>query len=70
MYGCSTGRIPIQVSRITTLTKDQKIRAFRGYTEVLFILALKVRGIKYKITTDKARAIIPPSLLGTERRMA
>ena len=69
MYGSSTGRAPIHVSRTTVFVIVQNSTLLIGQKCVPRVFDLFV-GIINKIAIDMARAITPPSLFGTDRRIA
>ena len=69
MYGSSTGRAQIHVSKITVFVIDQNSTWLIGQNRVSRNFDLFV-GIMNKIAIDIARAITPPSLFGIDRRIA
>jgi hypothetical protein len=69
MYGSSTGRAPIHVNRITVFVIVQNNTWLIGCNYVPRNFDVFV-GIMNKIAIDMTRAITPPSLFGTDRRIA
>ena len=69
MNGISTGRVPIQVKRITRFKVAHKIILEAG-RKCLVLDELVDRGRERRIRIDITRAITPPSLFGIDRRIA
>ena len=69
MYGSSTGRVPIHVSRIAAYVIVQNSTWLIGWNCVPQNFDFFV-GIMNKIAIDMARAITPPSLFVIDRRNA
>ena len=68
MYGDSTGFIPSQVKKMKTIRNGQKLR-WMGLVLFNWLSGLiKISGISIRI--DITKAITPPNLLGTERKIA
>lgn len=70
MNGSSTGRAPIHVRIIQSITRHQNIIWLIGQNLRDDASALLVKGRMNRIKIASARAITPPSLLGIDRRMA
>lgn len=71
MKGSSAGQLPNQVRSRKVLTSDQNMNCFTGHQvqpTILFLFSVMGRVANTRIAINKATT--PPSLLGTERRIA
>lgn len=70
MKGGSTGFAPIQVRIVITIKIVHKINLLIGRNILEDEDGEDKNGIMYRIAIENIKAITPPSLLGTERRIA
>lgn len=70
MNGYSTGMPPIQVRMATVAINVQKTSWEIGRKVMLCCLDMCRKGTSISTKIEAARAITPPSLLGTERKIA
>ena len=70
MKGCSTGCPPIHVSVSRSATSPQNKNWLRGRNIMLCCLAVWSIGMNARIRTESNRAKTPPSLLGTDCKIA
>lgn len=70
MYGASTGRAPIQVSKRTLTINHQNRALFHGLKELERRAGRGSPESTKRITTLNKSAITPPSLLGIDRKIA
>lgn len=70
VYGGSTGIPPIQVRMITSAIKVQNRNWLKGRKVRLRCFDMCRRGTAMRTRIDASRARTPPSLFGTDRRMA
>lgn len=67
--GVSTGLVAVHVIMIKVASSVQNINCDSGRKVIDRILEVWVNGIVIRIETERIRAIVPPSLLGIDRRM-
>lgn len=71
MNGTSAGQAPNQVRRLKTATKLQKTKRNTGENIYPQKISFELFTEKRKSTqTEQSKATTPPSLLGTERKIA
>lgn len=68
MKGVSTGHAPNHANIINDIINSQKISLL--ILKFLFDLFLRLNGRQYRIIIENNKAITPPSLLGTLRKIA
>lgn len=70
MKGWFTGWLPIQVRVIKVVVRSHSMSWLSGRNVMLCCLDLCNMGIAIRMRMDRRRASTPPSLLGTDRKIA